>query len=108
VRRNLVSMCGEVFMEKVCARIKHGRKLCVASTCSKASEFLFQLVVPPKSTVGFVSNLNLSYFERYRRFSPNFCIVGVIVRELHLLEVEGVELSIFSFNLSKVVSISEA
>jgi hypothetical protein len=24
----LVLMCGEVFMEKVCARIKHGRKLC--------------------------------------------------------------------------------
>jgi hypothetical protein len=27
----LVLMCGEVFMEHVCARIKHGRKLC----CSK-------------------------------------------------------------------------
>jgi hypothetical protein len=27
----LILMCGEVFMEKVCARIKHGRKLC----CSK-------------------------------------------------------------------------
>jgi hypothetical protein len=27
----LVLMCGEVLMEKVCARIKHGRKLC----CSK-------------------------------------------------------------------------
>jgi hypothetical protein len=40
-------MCGEVFMEKVCARIKHGRKLCVASTCSKASRFLIQLVVLP-------------------------------------------------------------
>jgi len=51
-------MCEEVFMEKVCARIKHGRKLCVASTYSKAYGFLFQLVVPPKSTVGFVSNLN--------------------------------------------------
>jgi len=45
-------------MEKVCAKIKHGRKLCVASTYSKASKFLVQLVVPPKSTVGFVSNLN--------------------------------------------------
>jgi len=33
----LVLMCGEVFMEKVCARINHGRKLCVTSTCSKAS-----------------------------------------------------------------------
>ncbi len=59
VRKDLVLMCGEVFMEKVCARIKHGRKLCVASTCDKASGFLVQLVVPPKSTIGFVSNLNL-------------------------------------------------
>ncbi len=48
VRKDLVLMCGEVFMEKVCARIKHGKKLCVASTCDKASGFLFQLVVPPK------------------------------------------------------------
>ncbi len=30
----------------------------VASTCSKASRFLVQLVVPPKSTIGFVSSLN--------------------------------------------------
>jgi hypothetical protein len=44
-------------MEKVCARIKHGRKLCVTSICDKASGFLFQLVVPPKSSAGFVSNL---------------------------------------------------
>ncbi len=42
----------------VCKRIKHGRKLCVASTCSKASGFLVQLVIPPKSTIKFVSNLN--------------------------------------------------
>ncbi len=56
VRKNfLVLMCEEVFMEKVCARIKHGRKLCVTSTCSKASGFLVQLVVPLKSIVGFVS-----------------------------------------------------
>jgi len=54
----LVLMCGEVFMEKVCVRIKHGRKLCVISTYSKASRFWVQLVVPLKSTVGFVSNLN--------------------------------------------------
>jgi hypothetical protein len=58
VRKNLVFMCREVFMERVCARIKHGRKLCVTSTCSKASGFLVQLIVPPKSTIGFVSNLN--------------------------------------------------
>jgi hypothetical protein len=51
----LVLMCEEVFMKKVCARIKHGRKLCVTSTCNKASGFFVQLVVPPKSTIGFVS-----------------------------------------------------
>jgi hypothetical protein len=54
----LVLMCGKVFMEKVCARIKHGRKLCVISICSKASRILVQLVVPPKSTIEFVSKLN--------------------------------------------------
>jgi len=54
----LVLMCGEVFMEKECARIKHGRKLCVTSTCSKASGILVQLIVPPKSTVGFVLKWN--------------------------------------------------
>ncbi len=54
----LVLMCGEVFMEKVCARIKYGRKLCVTKTCSKAFGFLVQLVVPLKSTVGFVTKCN--------------------------------------------------
>jgi hypothetical protein len=54
----LVLMCGEVFMEKECARIKHGRKLCVTSTYSKASGILVELVVPLKSTVEFVSKLN--------------------------------------------------
>jgi len=58
VRKELVLMCGEVFMGKVCARIKHGRKLCVVSTYNKASGFFVQLVVPPKFTVEFVSNLN--------------------------------------------------
>ncbi len=58
MRKDLVLMCGEVFMEKVCVRIKHGRKLCVANTCSKTFGFLVQLVVPLKSTVRFVSNLN--------------------------------------------------
>ncbi len=74
----------------MCAGIKHGRKLCVASTCNKISGFLFQLVVPPKSIVGFVSNLNQFYFERCRKLSPNFSIIGFVVRELHWLEVKGV------------------
>ncbi len=34
-------MCEEVFMEKSCAKMKHGRKLCVANTYSEASGFLF-------------------------------------------------------------------
>ncbi len=58
MRKDLALMRGEVFMGKVCAKIKHGKKLWVASTCSKVSGFLFQLVVPFKSTVGLVSNLN--------------------------------------------------
>jgi hypothetical protein len=39
---DLVLMSEEVFMERVCARIKHGRKLCVASTCSKVFAFFVQ------------------------------------------------------------------
>jgi hypothetical protein len=58
VRKELILMCEEVFMGKVCARIKHGRKLCVASAYNKGSGFFVQLVFPPKSTVRFVSNLN--------------------------------------------------
>ncbi len=58
MRKDLVFMSGEVFMERVCARIKHERKLCVANTCSKTSGFFVQLVVPLKSTIGFLSNLN--------------------------------------------------
>jgi hypothetical protein len=77
-------------MEKVCARIKHGRKLCVASTCSKTSEFLFQLVVVLKFAVGFVLNWNQFLFKRCKRISPNFSTIGFAVRELHLLEIEGV------------------
>jgi hypothetical protein len=68
----------------------------VASTCSKTSGFFVQLVVPPISTVGSVSNLKHSYFERCRRLSLNFSLIGVAVRKLHLLEVKGVEWSIFS------------
>ncbi len=101
MRKDLVLMCGEMFMKKVCERIKHGKKLCVASTCSKASGFLFQLVVPLKSTVGFLSNLNQFLFKRCKRFSPNFSIIEFAVRELHLLEVEGLNLFVFSLNLSK-------
>jgi hypothetical protein len=57
-RKDLVLMCGEVFMERVCARIKHGRRLCVASTYNNAFGFLVQLIVPPKSTIGLVSKFN--------------------------------------------------
>jgi hypothetical protein len=53
--------------------------------------------------MGFVSNLKEFLFRRCRRFSPNFNIFGLVVKELHLLEVEGVELSIFFLNISKVI-----
>jgi hypothetical protein len=51
---------------------------------------LFQIVVPLKSTLGFVSNSKKFLFRRCRRFFPNFSIIGFAVRELHLPEVEGV------------------
>jgi hypothetical protein len=76
---------------------------------AKASGFLFRIVVPLKSTVGFVSNLKKSYFKRCKRFSQNFSIIGVTVRELHLPEVEGVEtIYVCSSNLVKIVLSSKA
>jgi hypothetical protein len=56
----------------------------------KTSGVLFQIVVPPKSIVGFVSNLNQFLFKRFKKFSQNFSIIKFTVRELHLPEVEGV------------------
>jgi hypothetical protein len=50
---------------------------------------LFQIIVAFKSIVGFVSNLN-ELFRKCKRCSPNFNIIGFAMRELHLLEVEGV------------------
>jgi hypothetical protein len=40
-------------------------------------------------------------FRRCRRLSPNFSIIGFVVRELHLLEVEGVYSGVHFLNLSK-------
>jgi hypothetical protein len=40
VRGKLVVMCERMsFMEKMCANKEHGRKLCVASSCSKVHGF---------------------------------------------------------------------
>jgi hypothetical protein len=41
-------------------------------------------------------------------YSQNFSIIGFVARELHLLEVEGVKLSVFFSNLVKIVSCFEA
>jgi hypothetical protein len=56
---------------------------------------LFQIVVPLKSIVGFVSNLKQFLFRRCRRFSLNFSIIEFDVRELHLPEVKGLKLFVF-------------
>jgi len=54
-------------------------------------------------------NRELTLVRRFRRFFPNFNIIGLVVRELHLSEVEGVEMSVFFFlNLSKVIVSSKA
>jgi hypothetical protein len=68
----LVLMCGEVFMEKKCARIKHGRKLCVTNTCSKAFGILVQLIIPLKSIVGFVSKLKKILVCKVKKLLPKF------------------------------------
>jgi hypothetical protein len=46
-----------------------------------------------------VSNLISFYFERCRRFSPNFSIIGFAIRELHWLEVEGVVVEFMEIQL---------
>ncbi len=52
-------LCVERCSWKRCVQESSMEGSCVvANTCSKASGFLVQLIVPPKSTVGFVSNLN--------------------------------------------------
>jgi hypothetical protein len=66
VKGKLVLMCEiMLFMEKMCANKTHGRKLCVASSCSgvhgrisheQVSRFLFKINFLLKSIVGFVSN----------------------------------------------------
>jgi len=56
----------------------------------KASGVFFQIVVAPKSTIGFVSNFKKFLFKRCRRFSSNFSIIGLAIRELHLPGVKGV------------------
>jgi hypothetical protein len=47
----------------------------------KAFGVLFQIIVPPKSTVGFVSNLKKFLFRRCRRFFPIFSITRFAIRE---------------------------
>jgi hypothetical protein len=37
-----------------------------------------------------VSNFKKFLFRRCRRFSSNFSIIGLVIKELHLPEVEGV------------------
>jgi hypothetical protein len=61
----------------------------------KASGLLVSLIISLKSTVGFVSKLDQFYFARCRSSSQKFRIIGFVVKELHLLKVEEVELLFF-------------
>ncbi len=61
----------------------------------KASGVLFQIIIPPNSTIGFVSNLKEFLCRRCKRFSPISSIIGVAIRVLHLPEVEGVKIVFF-------------
>jgi len=69
----------------------------------KTLGFLIKIVVALRSTVRFFSNLILFQFKSCRRFSQNFNFIGFAARELHLLEVEGVEIVCFFFSLVKIV-----
>ncbi len=105
-REGLVLVCEKMlFMgKKLCANKEHGRKLCVASSCSgvygrismnKPLNSYLELIFFLKSTVGFVSNFKKIQFRKCKISSKKFSIIGVATRELHLLEVEGVEIVCF-------------
>jgi hypothetical protein len=78
---------------------KHGRKLCVRSSCSWSSYNNFQeqafglftkIIISLRSTIGFVSNFKQFNFRRCKMFFQNFNNIKVVARELHLLKVKGV------------------
>jgi hypothetical protein len=69
---------------------------------------LFKIIVYLKSTIGFVKNFKNFEFRRCKISSKKFSIIGFVARELHLLEVEGVETVCFFSNLVKIVCLLEA
>jgi hypothetical protein len=86
-------MCEEKISSYVWKGVVHGKDVCKKAWKKfhdKTYGVLFQIVVLPKSTIGFVSNLTQLLFRKCRRFSPIFNIIGFVVRELCLPEVEGV------------------
>jgi len=48
-----------------------------------------------------VSNLKQFLFKRCKRFFPNFNIISLAVRELHLLGVEGVVVDVATLALAR-------
>jgi len=73
-----------LFMREMCARIKHGRismtkpRSFISNSCS--SQIHCWIYVKLKTVL----------VRRCKTFSPNFNIIGLVVRELHLPKVEGV------------------
>jgi hypothetical protein len=61
----------------------------------QACGFLFKIVVSLKFTIGFVSNFKQFQFRKCKMFFQNFNVIGFVARELHLLEVEGVDYFFF-------------
>ncbi len=102
VKKKLVFMCEKLlFMEKMCAKKEHGRKLCVASSCSgvhgrismnKPLDSYFKYLFLSNPLLDLSQTLISFSLGGVECFFQNFSIVGFVARELHLLEVEGVEL----------------
>ncbi len=76
----------------------HGR-----ISMTKFLKFLFQILVPTKSTIGFVSNFKKFSFRRCRRFFPNFNIIEFNCKGVTFAGSKGVEIVCFFLNLSKVI-----
>jgi hypothetical protein len=78
-------MCGKVlFLKKMCARNKHGR-----ISMTKPLEFISNSCSSQIHHWIWVK-LKTILLRRCRKFSPNFSIIGLAVRELHLPGVKGV------------------
>jgi hypothetical protein len=105
VRKKIVFMCERVlFMEKMYAKKKNGRKLCVANSCNRVhGRISMNKPLDSYFKYFFLSNPLLDFFQDLNNFNLRSVkcslkistSLGLLQGELHLPKVEGVELFVF-------------